>query len=77
MRTHLITTHGGTLWPIPVALDVPEEFARRLSPNEVLALHDPEGVMLAALEVQDVWRPDREAEAQEIYGSTSPFLRVR
>ena len=60
----------GTLWPVPVTLDIPEELAVRLGPGATLALRDPEGVMLAALEVEDVWQPDRQAEAQAVFGTT-------
>jgi len=62
----------GTLWPIPVALDVPEETAVRLGPDVTLALRDPEGTLLAALHVEEVWCPDRHAEAEAVYGTTSP-----
>lgn len=60
----------GTLWPIPVTLDVTEDVARRLGPGDTLALRDPEGAMLAALHVEDAWRPDREAEAASVFGTT-------
>jgi sulfate adenylyltransferase len=59
----------GTLWPIPVALDVPEPVALTLGAGASLALRDPEGVLLAVLRVDDVWRPDREAEARAVYGT--------
>jgi sulfate adenylyltransferase len=61
----------GTLWPIPVVLDVPEDVAASLKPGQTLALRDPEGVMLAALHVGDVWEPDRESEAKAVYGTSS------
>ena len=61
----------GTIWPIPVVLDVPEEFARNLSVNQTIALRDPEGVMLAALLVEEIWKPDRLAEAEAIYGTAN------
>jgi sulfate adenylyltransferase len=57
----------GTLWPIPVTLDVTEELAKSLEPGSTLALRDPEGVMLAALHVEEVWKPDRTAEAESVY----------
>jgi sulfate adenylyltransferase len=60
----------GTLWPIPVTLDVPEKLARRLAPGMSLALRDPEGTMLAALHVEHVWQPYRLVEAEAIYGTT-------
>ena len=62
----------GTLWPMPITLDVAEELASKLEPGSNLALRDPEGVMLAVLHVEDVWRPDREAEAAAVFGSTNP-----
>jgi sulfate adenylyltransferase len=60
----------GTLWPIPVTLDVSEEIAGQLSPGSRLALRDAEGVLLGVLQVEDVWQPDREAEAQAVFGTT-------
>jgi sulfate adenylyltransferase len=62
----------GTLWPMPIMLDVSEELAKTLEPGSNVALRDPEGVMLAALHVDDVWQPDREAEAAAVFGTTSP-----
>ncbi len=62
----------GTIWPIPVVLDLPEELAATLKPGQSLALRDPEGVMLAALHVEEVWQPDREAEAKAVYGTSNP-----
>src|SRR5262249_39886347 len=49
----------GTLWPMPVTLDVPDELATQVGPGASVALRDPEGVMLAALHVGEVYRPDR------------------
>ncbi len=61
----------GTLWPIPITLDVTIEFASRIKPGSTIALRDPEGVMLAALHVDELWEPDREAEVKSVYGTTS------
>jgi sulfate adenylyltransferase len=64
---------SGVLWPIPITLDVKEEFAKSLKPgHSKIALRDPEGVMLGVLHVQEVWQPDREAEAKAVFGTTSP-----
>lgn len=61
----------GTLWPIPITLDVKEEFAKKLSPGQTVALRDLEGVMLAALHVEEIWQPDRQAEAEHVFGTVS------
>jgi sulfate adenylyltransferase len=61
----------GTLWPIPITLDITEQAAEGISPGQVLALRDPEGVMLAALHVKDLWRPDVTSEAGDVFGTTN------
>ncbi len=60
---------AGALWPIPVTLDVSEDFAHGLSVGERVALRDPEGVMLAVLHVEDRWQPNLDQEAAEVFGS--------
>lgn len=60
----------GTLWPMPITLDVSEAFAESLSVGEQIALRDPEGVILAILTLSDCWRPDFAHEAQQVFGTT-------
>jgi sulfate adenylyltransferase len=63
---------SGVLWPMPITLDVTEDFAKKLQPgSSKVALRDAEGVMLAVLHVEEVWQADRKAEAQSVFGSTS------
>ncbi len=61
---------NGVLWPIPICLDVSEAFAETLTTGERIALRDPEGVLLATMDVEDIYRPDKTAEAQQVYGTT-------
>ncbi|WP_018718525.1 bifunctional sulfate adenylyltransferase/adenylylsulfate kinase [Arhodomonas aquaeolei] len=60
----------GTLWPIPVTLDVSEAFAADIEEGQRIALRDPEGVLLAVMGVEALWRPDREREAQGVFATT-------
>jgi sulfate adenylyltransferase len=63
---------SGALWPVPITLDVTEDFAKSLKPGgSKVALRDPEGVMLAVLHVEEVWQPDRKAEAKSVFNTTS------
>jgi sulfate adenylyltransferase len=63
---------NGVLWPMPITLDVTEEFAKKLTPgSSKVALRDGEGVMLAVLHVEEIWTPDRAAEAKAVFNSTS------
>ncbi|MDY7000947.1 MAG: bifunctional sulfate adenylyltransferase/adenylylsulfate kinase [Thermodesulfobacteriota bacterium] len=59
----------GTVWPMPVCLDVEEDFAAKLEPGLRVAIRDKEGFMLAVLEVGDVWQPDKEREAKAVFGT--------
>ncbi len=61
----------GTVWPMPVVLDLDEELAGKLEPGQVLALRDPEGFMPAVLTVQEIWEADKAREAQQVYGTRS------
>ncbi len=62
---------SGVLWPIPITLDVTDTVAKKLKPGTSLALRDPEGVMTAVFEVEDVWQPDRQAEAEAVFGTAN------
>jgi sulfate adenylyltransferase len=63
---------SGVLWPMPITLDVTEEFAKKLTAgSSKIALRDAEGVMLAALHVEEIWQPDRKVEAKAVFGTTS------
>jgi sulfate adenylyltransferase len=69
---HNMMLTSGVIWPMPITLDVAEEFAKKLTPgSSKVALRDPEGVMLAVLNVEDVWQPDRKEEAQLVFATTS------
>jgi sulfate adenylyltransferase len=63
---------NGTLWPIPILLDVPQETARKVKSGGALALRDPEGVMLAVLHVDEIWELDREKSAEAVFGTLDP-----
>jgi sulfate adenylyltransferase len=62
----------GTLWPVPITLDVPGEVAAEAEPGRSLALRDADGTLLAALHVTQAWRPDLAAEAAAVFGTTDP-----
>ncbi|WP_333684146.1 bifunctional sulfate adenylyltransferase/adenylylsulfate kinase [Pontibaca methylaminivorans] len=59
----------GTLWPMPITLDVSETFAERIEIGEDIALRDEEGVILATMTVTDKWVPDKSNEAAKVFGA--------
>ncbi len=62
----------GTVWPMPITLDVSESLAATLVPNQSLALRDQEGFLLAVLAVTQVWKADKQAEANSVFGTDDP-----
>jgi sulfate adenylyltransferase len=60
----------GTLWPIPVTLDVTPTFASGLRPGQRIGLRDPEGFLIAAMTVESIFEPDRGREAEAVFGTT-------
>ena len=63
---------NGVLWPIPITLDVSEEFAGEIEKGQSIALRDREGVLIATMEVSDVWVPDKAEEARQVLGTEDP-----
>ncbi|MBO6604972.1 bifunctional sulfate adenylyltransferase/adenylylsulfate kinase [Boseongicola sp. H5] len=59
----------GTLWPMPITLDVSQGFADGIEPGQDIALRDQEGVILAILSVGDKYTPDKAREAEMVFGA--------
>ena len=59
----------GALWPMPVTLDVSEDFAKTVEIGQDIALRDQEGVILATMTVTDSWTPDKSVEAKHVFGA--------
>jgi sulfate adenylyltransferase len=62
-------TADGTLWPMPITLDVSEAFADKVEPGQDIALRDAEGVILAILSISDKWVPNKSVEAEGVFGA--------
>lgn len=58
------------LWPMPITLDVSESFAQKLSLKEKIWLTDDENTPIASIEVSSVWKPDKNKEAELVFGTT-------
>ena len=60
---------SGKIWPIPITLDVSQEFADTVKTKQDIALRDQEGVILAVLSISDKWTPNKKREAEKVFGS--------
>ena len=54
------------VWPIPITLDISEEFSSELNTGDKIVLRDHEGVALGILNISDKWTPDRKEEAKKV-----------
>jgi sulfate adenylyltransferase len=59
----------GTLWPMPVVLDVSAHFAEKLAVGQSIALYDPEGMLIALMKLSSLWQPDKSMEVAAVYGT--------
>jgi len=59
----------GQLWPMPITLDVSEDFAATVELGQDIALRDQEGVILGTMTVTDKWTPDKSREAEMVFGA--------
>ena len=60
---------SGVIWSIPINLDISKAFADTIKVGESIALRDQEGVLIATLQIQDIWTPDKAKEAWAVYGT--------
>jgi sulfate adenylyltransferase len=57
------------LWPIPITLDVNEEFAEKIKIGHEISLCDPDNTMLARMKVTDKWKANKSYEAEAVFGT--------
>jgi sulfate adenylyltransferase len=61
---------NGTLWPMPITLDVDEKLVASIKTGQNIALRDPEGVLIANMVVTDCWKADKTREAELFFTTT-------
>ena len=61
----------GTIWPMPITLDVDEDTANSFSEGDRIALRDQTGLLLAIITAENIWQPNKDVEAQGVFGTTN------
>lgn len=59
----------GTVWPMPITLDVSDKHIPQIHPGETIELRTAEQFVMATMEVKDIWQPDKTKEAALVYGT--------
>jgi sulfate adenylyltransferase len=62
------TLPSGEFWPSLVVLQVSPDFAKKVSVGHLVALREPEGGIVAALEIEDIWSDARVSGGQVCLG---------
>lgn len=71
---HSMRLTDGTIWPMPICLDIPEKTAKAFTVGQKIALNDEEGFLLAILTISDIWQPDKAKEAEAVFGTKDSSL---
>ena len=61
---------NGSLWPLPIMLDIDKEFSKKLTVGDKVTLKDKEGFSIAIIKIDDIWEPDLNKEAELVFGTT-------
>jgi len=67
----LSTMHlaSGEIWPMPITLDINEEFAQKVHVGDKIELCDVDNTVLASMTITDKWQPDKAIEADAVFGT--------
>lgn len=68
---HEMHLPNGMIWPMPIVLDVNEKTKQRIEGAPRLALCDQEGFTLAFIDIEEIWMPDKQIEAEKVYGTAN------
>lgn len=68
---HEMRLSNGTLWPMPIILDIPEKLVEKIKACPEIALKDQEGFVLARMTIEEIWEPNKLVEAEKVFGTTS------
>lgn len=59
----------GTLWPMPVMLDVDPAFVESIAIGNEIGLRDTEGLLIAVLQIEDCFEANKQREAQAVFAT--------
>lgn len=60
---------NGELFPIPIVLDVDEDFTQGLKIGDQIILCNKEGFKVCSMNIESIWKPDFQREAIAIYNT--------
>lgn len=67
---HDMTLEDGTIWPLPITLDVSAGFVASLIPGNKAGLREPNGQLVGAIEIEEVYKHNATETVEHIFGTT-------
>ncbi|OTP87679.1 sulfate adenylyltransferase [Gilliamella apicola] len=61
---------NGVFWPIPITVSVTDAQANTLKLGDDIALKTPDGQIIGILNVDSIYRPDKQFEAMQVFTTT-------
>jgi len=65
-------TISGAPWTLPITLEIPEERVPDLRKNNEIELCDGDGILMATMDVEDVFRVNHDNDMSKIFGTNDP-----
>lgn len=65
-----MSLEDGTVWPLPITLDVDSEAAKSLSPGTRAELTAPDGATIGFIDIDEVYTYNEQQTARQIFGTT-------
>lgn len=65
-----LTLEDGTVWTLPIVLDIGPELANRISPGDRVGLQSPSGKPAGVIDVDSVYRYNAEDCCKKLFGTT-------
>ncbi len=68
---HTMRMPDNTVWPMPIMLDVSEKLCHNIEPGSTIELKSQDFITIATMRVEDIWKPNKQVEADLVFGTTS------
>lgn len=65
-----MSLEDGTVWPLPVTLDVTDDTANQLTPSDKVGLETPDGRIVGAIEVEDIYKYNKDRVTKQLFRTT-------
>lgn len=69
---HDMTLEDGTIWPLPIVLDVDKNLAAELEMGGRAGLESPDGTPVGVIDIDEIFRYDKHESAANVFGTDDP-----